>query len=227
MHRLAEEKGFVVAYPIGTKGVAGLTWKPGGKLASRQVGDARFVRRLLVDLQRRWDIDGTRIFLAGSSIGGSLVYELGTLMADRIAAVAVVSGTMLVAAQAPSRPVPIMHIHGTKDRRVPYEGGRGPATSESNDWPPVQAGFEWWRAVNGCTAPPMVDETKPGVKGRLWRGAADMELWLVEGGGHSWPGRRRDPASGEVAQAQGFSASEQIWRFFSTTPRRRAVAVSS
>ena len=191
MHRLAEDKGFAVAYPVGTKGASGLTWKPGGRGASRKVGDARFVRQIVVDLQRRYEIDAARIFLVGFSIGGSLVYELAALMADRIAAAAVLSGTMLGAAQPPSRPVPLIHIHGTQDRRVPFEGGRGPATPEGNEWPPVEAGIAWWRDVNACTTPPIVDSTRPDVTGTIWRGAADVELWIVEGGGHSWPGGRR------------------------------------
>lgn len=226
MHRLAEEKGFMVAYPMGTRGASGLTWKPGGRNASRKVGDARFVRRLVIDLQRNFDIDGMRIFLAGFSVGGSLVYELAALMADRIAGVAVVSGTMLGAAPAPSRPVPLIHIHGTQDRRVPFAGGRGPATSESNEWPPVEDGIAWWRDANICTAPPVVETARPGIVGTLWRGAADVELWLVDGGGHFWPGGWRDPTrlGFEPAQTDGFSASEEIWRFFSTRPRRRLLA---
>ena len=225
MHRLAEDKGFMVAYPVGTKGASGLTWKPGGRNASRKIGDARFARQLVIDLQRNYDVDPSRVFLAGFSIGGSLVYELAALMADRITGAAVVGGTMLGAAPMPSRPVPLIHIHGTHDRRVPFAGGRGPATSESNEWPPVETGLAWWRDANDCTAPPIVDKTRAGIKGTLWRGAADVELWLVKNGGHSWPGARRDPTwPGEVVPpVTGFSASEEIWRFFASRPRRRAV----
>ncbi len=224
MHRLAEEKGFAVAYPVGTKGHSGLTWRTIGRRGGRLVGDPRFVRRLIVDLQRRYDIDPMRIYLAGFSIGGSLVYQLGALFDEHIAAIAVVGGTMLEPIHTPTRPVPLIHIHGTKDRYVPLEGGRGPSTSASNMWPPVQAGIDWWRAVNGCEDAPTIDETWPRVKGFLY--GRNVELWVVEGGGHAWPsGRIVAPAAGVATP--GFSASQQIWRFFAAHPRRRTLATGA
>ncbi|VVB44284.1 protein of unknown function [Beijerinckiaceae bacterium RH CH11] len=221
MHKLAEEKGFAVAYPVGTQGGAGLTWKPSGRNASRKIGDIRFVRRLLLRLQRQYDIDPSRIFFAGFSIGGTLVYELGTLMADRVAAIGVVGGSMLDAIARPTRPVPLIHIHGLADQRVPFEGGQGRSTAEANEWPPVQAGIDFWRAANGCEAPPIRDDSIPGVTGLLYRGLADIELWTIEDGTHSWPVRKATTPAAGTPSEPSFSASEAIWRFFSTRPRRK------
>lgn len=221
MHRIAEREGFVVAYPAGTQSRSGLTWVPGGRESARTTGDVRFVRSLIIDLQRHFEIDPSRIFATGFSLGGSLVYELACLLADRFAAVGVVSGTMTTPYCNPARPVSLIHIHGTKDRRVPLKGGRGPATSRNNEWPPVQDCIDRWRQVNDCTGEPdIVRLASEGVTGYRYFGAADVELWLVEGGYHSWPGGRRHgtQATGQPAPA-GFSASERIWRFFAAHSR--------
>ena len=221
MHRIAEREGFIVCYPAGLRAKSGLSWSVGGREDARKTGDARFVRKLIADLQRRYDVDPARIFAAGFSIGGSLVYELACGLADRIAAAAIVGGAMTAGVFDPKRPVPLIHIHGTKDRRVPVKGGRGPATSVSNEWLPVQSGIDRWREYNRCSKDPdIVRLGIEGVTGYRYAGEADVELWLVEGGYHVWPGGANadsldgDPAGG----AAGFSASQKIWSFFAVHP---------
>ena len=221
MHRFAEREGFIVAYPAGLQAKSGLSWSVGGREDARRTGDARFVRKLITDLQRRYEIDPARIFAAGFSIGGSLVYELACLLADRIAAAAVVGGAMTAGVFDPVRPVPLIHIHGTKDRRVPLKGGRGPATSATNEWLPVQAGIDRWCEINRCSKQPSVVRLGvEGVTGYRYSGAADVELWLVEGGYHSWPGgsSTAGPDIDSPGLQNGFSASQKIWSFFAAHP---------
>ena len=224
MHRVAEREGFIVAYPAGTPGGSGLTWRPGGTGGARKTRDARFIGEMVLDLRQRYAIDSARIFAAGFSIGGSLVYELACLLADRIAAVAVVGGAMTSATCEPARPVALIHIHGTADRRVPVAGGRGPATSATNKWRAVQEGIDRWREINGCVGRPnVVRRAIEGVTGHQYFGTSDVELWLVEGGGHAWPGGAPEGASidDETARVGGFLASEKIWSFFAEHARGR------
>ena len=226
MHRIAEREGFIVAYPTGTVGKSGLTWVPGGRETARATGDTLFARRLITELTQRYDVDRARIFAAGISIGGSLVYELACRAADRLAAIAVVGGTMTADHGVPRSPVPLIHIHGMMDRRVPFKGGRGPATTGTKEWLPVTACIEHWREINVCNREPeIVRSAREGVTAYKYRGAADIELWLIEGVGHSWPGSRRgckldDPDASDA----GFSASDKIWAFFAAHPRRRMLA---
>jgi polyhydroxybutyrate depolymerase len=224
MHRVAEREGFIVAYPAGTQGRSGLTWSPGGTRGARQTRDARFVSHMMLDLRQRYEIDRTRIFAAGFSIGGALVYELACLLSDQIAAVAVVAGTMTIADCTPTRPVSLIHIHGTDDRRVPVSGGRGSATSGNNKWRPVQDCIDRWCDINGCKGKPHVARHAiDGVTVSRYVGTSDVELWLVEGGGHAWPGGRRygDRARKKPEPLSGFSATEKIWSFFADHPRGR------
>jgi polyhydroxybutyrate depolymerase len=224
MHRIAEHEGFIVAYPAGTSHGAGLTWSPGGTKTARRTSDVGFVADMIRDLRQRYAIDSTRIFAAGFSIGGSLVYDLACRLADQIAAAAVVAGAMTIVNCDPVRPVSLIHIHGTKDRRVPAAGGRGKATAAKNKWRPVQDGIDRWCEINGCKGEPhVVRRAIEGVTGYRYFGKSDVELWLVEGAGHAWPGGVRSgaPINDKPFQAGGFSASEKIWSFFAEHARGR------
>jgi polyhydroxybutyrate depolymerase len=206
MHEIAEREGFIVAYPAGTPGRAGLTWNPGGQAARSEVDDVGFIRALVADLQRRYVIDPDRVYAAGMSIGGMLAYRLACSLSEHFAAIGVVAGTMTNTNCDPKYPVSIIHIHGTADQRVPLRGGRGKNTGRFNTWPPVRQAIDRWREINGCEGPVETIRLVEGLVGHRASGDADVELWLVEGGRHVWPGAP-------------FSASEKVWNFFAAHPR--------
>lgn len=222
MHWIAEREGFIVAYPAGTAGRQGLTWNPGGQGLRSDVDDVGFARALIAQLQQRYVIDPGRIYAAGMSIGGSLVYRLACTLSDSLAAVAVVAGVMTTETCEPDHPVSLIHIHGTDDQRVPLRGGRGRNTARYNNWPPVRRGIDRWCAINGCSGPAEVVRLVDGLVGHRCSGVADVELWLVEGGRHVWPGGAA--AAPHWWQAPppattAFSASEKVWTFFAQHPR--------
>ena len=219
----------MVVYPRGSEGAAGLTWHPSGTKSARLIDDIGFVRVLVADLCAHYDVDARRIYATGFSIGGSLVYDLACACSNEMAAVAVVSGAMTSDHCRPTRPVPLLHIHGTRDKRVPLEGGRGIETRRAGDWHPVRQAIDRWRAINGCIEAPQVQRMgRLGVTGYRSAGAADVELWLVEGIGHVWPGgRRKTEAAEELAMPStkekpaAFAATPAIWTFFAAHPQRR------
>jgi polyhydroxybutyrate depolymerase len=43
-------------------------------------------------------------------------------------------------------------------------------------------------------------------------------LYVIEGGGHTWPGALDRPGLGRITQS--VNATELIWRFFEEHPRR-------
>jgi polyhydroxybutyrate depolymerase len=101
-------------------------------------------------------------------------------------------------------PVPILAFHGTEDPILPYTGGGLNAThiADAHFWKGeapaglpapmgVDASMRRWAAHNGCDA--TFDEARvaPHVRRRTWRHCeAETVLYVVEGGGHSWPGIR-------------------------------------
>ncbi|MDG0973170.1 MAG: hypothetical protein P8O07_03345, partial [Crocinitomicaceae bacterium] len=64
-----------------------------------------------------------RIYAVGYSNGGMMAYGLANYRSDLIAAVASVSGVMLDCTRPTSHPMPIVHLHGTSDGVLPYNGG--------------------------------------------------------------------------------------------------------
>jgi polyhydroxybutyrate depolymerase len=223
MHQIAEREGFIVAYPAGTPGRLGLTWNPGGQAVRSTVDDVDFVRTLIEELQQRYNVDPDRVYATGMSMGGMLAYRLACSMSETLAAIGVVAGVMLTENCRPTRPVPVIHIHGTADQRVPLAGGRGRRTPVYNSWPPVQRGIRRWCEINRCEGPEETVRLVDGLIGHRHTGAADVELWLVEGGRHVWFGR---PASGWLwwrrSAPGGFSASEKVWSFFAAHPRTQS-----
>jgi polyhydroxybutyrate depolymerase len=207
MSALAEQEGFVVAYPAGTG-------FPRRWLAAPGQGsqDVEFVRDLVASISGAVSLDRDRVFAAGFSNGGGMAARLACDAADLVAAVGPVSAAYPGGPCDPSRPVPFVAIHGTADPIVPYEGVRGllPAVEE------VAAG---WAERNGCAPDPATDEVVAGVTRLAWGGCtagADVVLYRVAGGRHGWPGSGDTSAWGGTTDA--VSASALLWEFFAGHP---------
>ncbi|MFM1767704.1 MAG: hypothetical protein RJA22_233 [Verrucomicrobiota bacterium] len=229
----AERGGFVVVYPNGTGTGPFLAWNAGGFMEAagdsrRRVDDVGFIRRLLDDLATVLPLDSNRVYACGMSNGGMMSYRLAAELSDRIAAIAPVAGTIARRAgdgpPQPTRPVPVLHIHGTADRFVPYEA-RGWAAGLRLQG--VEDSVRTWVQVNGCR-PQAVSETltqpdDPMPVTRRTHGhgryGAEVVLVTIQGGGHTWPGVTPmvefiGPSTTNIA------ANDLIWDFFRRHPRR-------
>ena len=223
MSALGAAEGFVAVYPEGSGGIAGKlkTWNAGtccGWAMNHHVDETAFVAALLDDLPAVVAIDTKRVYATGISNGGMMAYQVACTLAGRIAAIAPVAGEMTMAANEcrPTRPVPVLVIHGTADRNLPFDGGPGARALAVHDVRSVAAAIEFWRANNRCADAPVA--TRQGAVTRTryldCSEGGEVELVVIEGGGHSWPGGDRmarflDPPSNAL------DASAEIWRFFS------------
>src|SRR5207253_11219090 len=117
----------IVVYPDGTGSGSFLTWNAGAlfRLAGNRADDIAFLREMLDDLGKMVNVDAKRVFATGMSNGGMMCYRLAAEMADRIAAIAPVAGTMAVPRGEPKRAMAVLHFHGTEDVRVAYVPNRG------------------------------------------------------------------------------------------------------
>lgn len=224
MDVIADREGFVTVYPDGTGAIR--TWNGDGccgSAAASDVDDVGFVSALLDHLEATLCVDRRRIFAAGMSNGAILTHRLACSLADRLAAVAPVAGTDMTSTCTPTRPIPIMQIHGSDDGHVPWEGGLGcgPANVAFTSVPTTIAR---WQSRNGCAS----TSTRSLAEGdgfceRSDDCDADVVLCTVEGGGHSWPGG--EPNVGVIdcpedgAQSTTFDASEVMYAFFAAHPR--------
>ena len=227
MNEVADREGFIAVYPDGL----GLlrTWNAGaccGKGSREDVDDVGFVRALLDHLEESLCIDRRRVYASGMSNGGMMSHRLACEMSERIAAIAPVAGVDVTQTCSPTRPVPVLHIHGTEDGHVPWNGGEGCGLA-GMPFPSVPASMDGWRARNGCrTTRSLYLEEGDGVCRKFdgCSAGSDAVLCSIQGGGHDWPGGAPSPnvmrCPGDGFQSRSFSASEVMWRFFEDHPLR-------
>jgi polyhydroxybutyrate depolymerase len=217
----AEKAGYVVAFPNGFSRLRSgklATWNAGlccGHARDRNVDDVGFVRAVLADLQKRLDIDPRRIYAQGMSNGGMFSYRLACEMADTFAAVAAVAGTDGLPACAPSRAVPVLHIHALDDDRVLFHGGAGSASVSQANFVSVPDTVAKWVRLNGCEASPRRVLEVPGAYCETHapcRDGSEVQLCVTETGGHAWPGGRK--ARGGQPGSAAIVANDMIWAFF-------------
>jgi polyhydroxybutyrate depolymerase len=212
---VADARTMIVAYPTGTGPANFASFNAGdccGTAASSQVDDVGFTRDMLSNLEADYCVDPKRVFSTGLSNGGFFSYTLACELSDKIAAVAPVAGVLGVAPAtcAPSRPVPVLHIHGTGDVVVPYGGGV---------YRSVGATVDAWKAKDTCAPADGGAGTVVYTKGDVsctsfgpCAAGSDVELCTVTGGGHQWPGGSLLPYGG--SPTPNLIASEAIADFF-------------
>jgi len=195
--RIATRLGAVLVVPQawGAFGIRRGSWNADsvvrmGYAERQEVDDVRFLMAVIASMEIEVGTEPARVFVTGLSKGGMMAYRLACAHPDRIAAIAVVAGTLSTDRCAGGAPVPLMHVHGTADGNVPLEGGAGPYSARGADWPPVMPGIELYRRANGCGDAPEEVRLAPDTTCRIWRGpeGAEVRLCLVTGGGHGWPG---------------------------------------
>jgi polyhydroxybutyrate depolymerase len=219
---LAEREGFVVVYPAGIR----RRWNDGRGLVSQD--DVGFVRALLDTLERDLSIDPHRVYATGISNGAMFSYRLACDLPGVLAGIAPVAGAMPSAlaercTQAP--PVALAAFQGSADPLVPYDGGR--VAWRRGTVLPAVASVELWAREAGCSNPPAVtmepDRVTDGTQVKLstWSGCRDgrdVQLYTIEGGGHTWPGDAA--ARGLLGRVtRDLDATSTIWSFFSTHPK--------
>ncbi len=217
-NRLADQEGFLVVYPRGTG--FPLRWRTGDQPGADQ--DIQFIVDLIHELEAHYAIDPRRIYVNGISNGGGMSFALSCKLSGRIAAFGSVAGAYLLPwdACAPERPVPAMLFHGTADAVVPYLGG--PSRNFDLPFPNIP---EWAAELarrNGCT----ITESLPSqgeVSGVRYSGCAEgaeVILYTITGGGHSWPGGGWLPRIIVGKISRDIDATRALWEFFQRHPLR-------
>lgn len=213
--RIAERgtsRGYVVVRPFGYNH----SWNGGtccGLGSELHLDDVAFARAIVQQVSAAACVDPKRVYATGYSNGGFLSHRLGCEAADDFAAVGSVAGTMGIAACKPSRPVPVMHIHGAIDGIVRWGG------VEDKHWSSVDTVIERWLAADGCQGAP-TEETFHVGKARCVRNAAcasGSEVVLCRDGGaaHTWPG---GPHSTGWGGSQDLDATTMLLDFFDRHP---------
>jgi polyhydroxybutyrate depolymerase len=220
MDAVADSGGFIVAYPEGTGG-RGLkmrnrrTWNAGeccGPAVKQQSDDVGFIAAMIDDIAAREPVDLRRVYVTGMSNGAMMAYRLACEIPEKIAAIIPVSGTLAVDDCSKAKDVPVMHIHGDSDTNVPFEGGVGEQSVSTVAHRSVPETMRMVTAPRQCSGSDTVAVSNSVA--RTSYHCADggpVELVVIKGGGHAWPGDRRQ--QGQAAESNAFSASQAAWIF--------------
>jgi polyhydroxybutyrate depolymerase len=216
----ADANHFLVAYPDGVNHA----WAVGGGCCgtpgSTGVDDVAFVSAVVATLSRQVPIDADRVYATGISNGGLLAYRLAC--DTRIfAAIGPDSATLLGSCPSPAA-LSVIHIHGTADQNIPYDGGEGNGFAKIHGMS-VPALVAMWQGVDGCAAPAVTTDGAVTTSVAACPGSRSVELITVAGAGHQWPGAPARPAIEKLLgldpPSTALNATDTIWRFFADHPR--------
>jgi Esterase PHB depolymerase len=129
----ADRGHFVVAYPDGLD----RAWNTGGCCGTpgrANADDIGFITAMVSAIERELPVDANRVYATGISNGGIMAYTLAC-HTTIFAAIGPDSATELGGCPAPA-PLSVIHIHGTADKNIPYQGGEGDGVAHI-DGPPV------------------------------------------------------------------------------------------
>jgi polyhydroxybutyrate depolymerase len=212
MSVLSDSENFIVAYPDGI----GQSWNAGeccDPAHSTGVDDIAFVNAMLDDISSDYCVDQKRVYATGMSNGGLMSHRLGCELADRIAAIGPVAGAVVVLTCNPSRPMPVMHFHGTDDQLVPFAG------IASVGLPSVPDMIAAWAARDNCQGAAVETFSNGDSHCETFENCdagSEVTLCTVEGGGHTWPGGLPVPSLGFTTQ--DLNATSAMWDFFLAHP---------
>lgn len=190
--------------------------------------DIGFLRRLIQTLDEAGMVDPKRVFFAGPSIGGIMVLRLLCDAPDLVAGAAIAIASLPEGADcAEGPPRPVMFIHGTEDSLIPPGGGRIGGWNlliRNRGWVrPVADTVRLLAARNGCTgfkesriADGVPDDGSTVLRRDYRDCLAPFVHYVVEGGGHTWPGSSPSRLGEHIVGKtnQDFSATRAIETFF-------------
>lgn len=219
-NRLADAEGFIVVYPSASTRRGPRIWSVGQ--VPNLTKDVRFISDLIDKLEMDYNIDPARIYANGLSNGGGMSFALSCTLSNRIAAVGLVASAQTLPWKwcPDRRAVPMIAFHGTADPVVPYDGGGSWVTSET--FPSIPVWTMKWARRNGCASDPIESVVAADVSRREYTnctGGADVVLYTIRGGGHTWPGGGPLPQWLLGTTSRGVDATKETWAFFRAHPR--------
>jgi polyhydroxybutyrate depolymerase len=181
--RLADSERIAVAYA--TASGSRPLWNVTDQIPGHEQ-DVPYLRAVIPAVVKAACADPARVGVTGVSNGGGMSARMACDAADLIAAAAPVAGGYGALPDCrPSRPVPILEIHGTADEIVPYHGKGDPVRGD------VASFLAQWRRLDGCTGNPGVrgvgDDVQE-VRSAHCAGGTEVIHDRVEGAPHGWPG---------------------------------------
>jgi len=221
MNELAEETGFLVAYPCQPQSAnPQKCWNwfnPTDQ--GRDRGEPSLIAGITRRIMAEHEVDPSSVYIAGLSAGGAAAAIMGATYPDLYAAIGVHSGLACGAARdIPSAfaamrqggtgdrgskaPIPTIVFHGDSDTTVnPVNGDQ--VTAQSRARADLRVTEESGISDGGTRFTRRIESDGSG--------APLIEQWILHGAGHAWSG---GSATGSYTDPRGPDASREMMRFF-------------
>lgn len=202
---LAERDGWLLVHPNATGDPR--QWNP-ASFVDPSYDDLEFLDVLVEEIEGRACVDSNRRYATGMSSGALMTGALACQRGDRFAAFAGVTFELWDESFcSDTRTAPVFFFHGTDDDIVAFDGGEfGEGALGAS---------EAWARHNGCASDPTEEVIGSEVRRLEWDDCddpAEVVLYIIEGGGHTWPGSFEVPGLGMVTD--DISATQIIWDLF-------------
>lgn len=198
---LQEEEKFLMLAPDGkmSKSFGAQFWNATDACCDADnsgVDDLGYIKGLIDEVKSVYKVDEKRVFLVGHSNGGFMSYRIACDASNYISGIAVLAGASFndKARCKPSQKVNILHMHGTKDPTIQYNGGLVPRLRKPQ--PGAVKSVDMWAEYNGCTGGREATGKKLDIITDL-EGAetsvqavegcpegGSVELWIIQDGKH-------------------------------------------
>jgi polyhydroxybutyrate depolymerase len=216
----ADAQHFLVAYPNGLD----KAWNAGGGCcgipAKTGIDDVGFITAMVSTIEQALPVSADHVYATGISNGGIMAYDLAC-HTTIFAAIGPDSATELGGCPQPT-PTSVIHIHGTADTRIPYNGGKGNGSAHI-DGPSVPSLNASWRQIDQCPAPTSTTAGVVTTSIANCPGGRTVELITIAGAGHQWPGGKSEPVLQKILQldtpSTALNATQVIWAFFAAHAR--------
>ena len=192
----AEKRGVIYAAPDGLLDSQGNQFWNASKACcnfnNNPVDDVAYIQSLIDEISSKVSVDSKRIYIFGHSNGHFMTYKFACSHPESVAAIAGLAGAMDSDATtcAPNRAVNVLHIHGTSDATILYDGG----SLFDNSYTSASSSVKRWAQIDKCLTSPQVGaafdlignldgaETTPTIYSCP---QTTVELWSINGGAHS------------------------------------------
>lgn len=220
-NQLADQAGFIIAYPEGI----GRQWNDGRDTKGLPPqNDVAFVANVIKDIKQIRNIDSRRVYATGISNGGFFTQRLACELSDQIAAFASVAATLPLTLQttcAPRTPLPILMINSPDDTIVPWRGGRM-TKGEGGHILSVPDTIKFWQDKNNCSPSPQTENVGTNIPDKTQvqvtryascRRGAEVVLATINRGGHTWPDGVEQPEWLVGRTTHKINGTQFVWNF--------------
>jgi polyhydroxybutyrate depolymerase len=185
---LSAAHGFVLVVPEGRRDALGNPhWNASPACCGEgpRTDDLAYLRAVLSDLERHTPVDASRVAAIGVSNGAFMAQRWAAEAGGELGAVVSICGAHAAPSEHGTRPVSLLHVHGTDDAVVRYGGGE----MGGAPYPSVEQTLAFWRSRARCADTPQVERRHTllleAVDISTWQGPeAVVSLWRVGGGDH-------------------------------------------